>query len=297
MRLQLGSSRVYRNLVSTNVSSSVCVHTQPNRQVKVTINKEQTAHLIEVARSKKLFLMEAVWTRFFPITLQIQKLIHKDRILGPLKRVNADYGVAVPATDRLRNAELGGGALLDIGMYVILWVFLTFFQDPDNNLAKPIVHGTIIKERKVDVDEFTTATLYFEKLHAVAVCSTTIAAQTPKQHSIVIQGEKVGYTVVAKEFDMLTPYRQGDMYIHGPPSRPDAYTLHLKGSEPTRHVFSIPGIGMFWEADAIARDIRDGKIEDERCNLAESYALMEVMDEIRKQGGLRFPDRIEYVRK
>jgi hypothetical protein len=87
------------------------------------------------------------------------------------------------------------------------------------------------------------------------------------------------------------------MYIHGPPSRPEAYTLHLKGSEPTRHEFSIPGLGMFWEADAIARDIRDGKTEDERCNLAESYALMEVMDEIRKQGGLRFPDRIEHVRK
>jgi predicted dehydrogenase len=156
--------------------------------------------LIEVARSKKLFLMEAVWTRFFPITLEIQKLIHKDRILGPLRRVNADYGLAAPPTHRLRNAEVGGGALLDVGMYVILWVFLMLLQDPDNNLEKPLVHGTIIKDRKVDVDEFTTATLYFEKLHAVAVCSTTLAALTPQQHSIVIQGEKVGFRMILKWF-------------------------------------------------------------------------------------------------
>ncbi len=55
-----------------------------------TINARQARHLIKVAKANKRFLMEAVWTRFFPITLEIQRLLHKERILGKISRVFSD---------------------------------------------------------------------------------------------------------------------------------------------------------------------------------------------------------------
>jgi hypothetical protein len=52
---------------------------------------------------------------------------------------------------------------------------------------------------------------------------------------------------------------------------------------------------MFYEADACARAIRDGKLEAERCTLAESLLVMEIMDEVRRQNGFRYPEALERV--
>lgn len=61
--------------------------------------------------------------------------------------------------------------------------------------------------------------------------------------------------------------------------------------------FHIPGHGMFWEADACARAIRDGKKEADRCTLAESLMVMEIMDGIRRENNLLYPGTLENVEK
>ena len=86
-----------------------------------TVNAAQTKKLVETAREKKLFLMEAVWTRFFPLSIQIRKMIEEGK-LGAVHRVIADlsFGQDVENTwgadgakHRMVNADLAGGALLD----------------------------------------------------------------------------------------------------------------------------------------------------------------------------------------
>lgn len=67
--------------------------------------------------------MEAVWTRFFPISKEIQRLIHEEKVLGDIRRVYADLSMAFKRDpqSRLYNPDLGGGALLDLGIYPFTW--------------------------------------------------------------------------------------------------------------------------------------------------------------------------------
>lgn len=90
---------------------------------------------------------------------------------------------------------------------------------------------------------------------------------------------------------------QGDITVQWSPFRPESLTLELIGQAPRKIPFHIPGHGMFWEADACARAIRDGKQEADRCTLAESLMVMEIMDEIRKQNDLVYPDKLEYFQE
>lgn len=83
-----------------------------------TVNAEQTKILVNLARAKKLFLMEAVWTRFFPLSIEVRQLI-KDKKIGDVKRVFADLSLCQdPETKyddshRMVNPDLAGGVLLD----------------------------------------------------------------------------------------------------------------------------------------------------------------------------------------
>jgi predicted dehydrogenase len=67
--------------------------------------------------------MEAVWTRFFPISREIQRLVHEEKVLGDIRRVYADLSMPFEKNpkSRLYNPELGGGALLDLGIYPFTW--------------------------------------------------------------------------------------------------------------------------------------------------------------------------------
>ncbi|MCO5614095.1 hypothetical protein L7F22_068376 [Adiantum nelumboides] len=99
-----------------------------------TINAAQTKHLAKVAREKNVFLMEAVWIRFFPLVISLKKLLHQDRILGKIHRVHADFAMHFDEDPkhRLFNPDLGGGALLDLGIYPLTWIMILLFEDPDN---------------------------------------------------------------------------------------------------------------------------------------------------------------------
>lgn len=252
-----------------------------------TINADQTKHLIKVAKQKGLFLMEAVWIRFFPIVLEIQKLIHQEKRLGNVRRVVSEFGnpFKPDLKHRLYNPELGGGALLDLGIYALTWQMLTLYADPANHKTPPSVTSSLVKTPITGVDEFTTLILNFAPTHAQGIASTNMTIKTSSAYCVLVQGDKA---------DLTVPF---------PPYRPESYTIHEKdeegnytGKEESKK-FDIPGHGMFWEADACARALRDGKMEEERCSLAESTLTMEIMDQVRKDGDFRYPDHIEATRK
>ncbi|KAG8988279.1 hypothetical protein FRB94_000929 [Tulasnella sp. JGI-2019a] len=97
---------------------------------------------------------------------------------------------------------------------------------------------------------------------------------------VIIQGEK------------------GNITIPWVLCRPESFTINIQGKESEKHDYSVPhGHGLHWEADACARAIRDGKLEAEVCSWDASLAVMKIMDEVRKQGCLKFPDEIESLRE
>ncbi|KZV90575.1 NAD(P)-binding protein [Exidia glandulosa HHB12029] len=245
-----------------------------------TINAKQTAHLIRLARERKLFLMEAVWTRFFPITREIVRLLHTERVLGPIQRVWGDFSrLFDPSPEhRLFKPELGGGALLDLGVYPITWNFIALYEQ-NGRKGPSEVRGTILKARGYDVDEYTSVSMVWDngESQAVGTASCSLSVQTPRAYCVAIQGEK------------------GDLLVEWPPYRPETYILQLKGKEPVKKTFPVPGQGLFWEADACARALRDGKLEADEYTLEESLAVMEVLDRARETAGYAFPGKLEKV--
>ena len=90
---------------------------------------------------------------------------------------------------------------------------------------------------------------------------------------------------------------KGEIQVEGPAFRPERYRIVPKKGEGEIKTVECPfpgnGKGMYWEADEVARCLRDGKLESEGLPWEESIVIMEVMDEIRRQGGLTYPEKIE----
>ncbi|EPS27425.1 D-xylose 1-dehydrogenase (NADP(+)) [Penicillium oxalicum] len=269
-----------------------------------TVNAAQTKILCETARKKGLFLMEAVWTRYFPLSIQVREMIQKGEI-GEVLRTMADtsFGGDVEGkwgkTHRMVNPELAGGALLDLGIYSLTWVFQTLYHTlPRDQRKPPTVTSVMTPYHLTGADESTTIVLDFptstpsnstppRRSHGIAMTSIRVAADPDQRGSagpvIRIQGTK------------------GEIQVLGMPFRPTGYRVIPAADADgqageVREVqcpFPDGGHGMFWEADEVARCLRDGKLESEGLPWEESIVIMEVMDEVRRQGGLTYPAKIE----
>lgn len=274
-----------------------------------TVNAAQAKKLIETAKEKKLFLMEAVWTRFFPLSIQIRKMI-EDGTLGSVHRVIADlsFGQDVENTwgadgakHRMVNMDLAGGALLDLGIYPLTWCFQTIYHTVPASQRKPPTVTASIERYTTGADEKTSMILSFPSAphgkhtaHGIALTNFRVATD-PDGHytsgpAIRIQGTK------------------GEIQVSGPAFRPTHYRFIpaeedidpqrvKQGQNPKVKEYDcpIPGQGMFWEADECARCVRDGKLESEGMGWEESVVIMETMDEVRRQGGVKYPENIETV--
>ncbi|QRV76324.1 oxidoreductase family, NAD-binding rossmann fold protein [Ceratobasidium sp. AG-Ba] len=255
--------------------------------VEVTINAPQLANLIALSGSQNTFLAEALWTRYFPITQHLRNLLHNQKVLGKIHRVTSDLSLNFPVNlpdHSIRDAQSGGGALLAVGVYPLAWVMLALFESPENERNMPDVMAQMVMEldKAHPSDEQTCATMVFRKIRATAVVSCSLITSTPPGRSVLIEGEK------------------GQLTIPWAPHRPESYTLKLFKNETSPEMvetreFAIPGKGLFYQADSVARAIRDGKKQVDEWPLADSLTMMKLLDQIRAQGGLVYPDGLEDV--
>lgn len=146
-------------------------------------------------------------------------------------------------------------------------------------------------------DEQTNVSLVFGT-RATAVLSCSLNMKTPPGRSVFIQGEKASLPFYDKQ--ETNSCVQGQLTIPWASYRPESYTLELfktktTPAETVTKEFPIPGKGLFYEADAVARAIRDGKTEVDEYPLKDSLALMTLLDDIRAKGGLTYPDDLESV--
>ncbi|KAF1971426.1 NAD(P)-binding protein [Bimuria novae-zelandiae CBS 107.79] len=279
-----------------------------------TVNAEQLRKLAEKAKEKNLFLMEAVWTRYFPLSVYVREQIKSGRI-GPIARVFADNSMASDpevqwkdGTHRMVNPELAGGALLDLGIYSLTWVFQTLYHtQPENDRKPPKVLAAMKNYGPTQgADETTTIVLSFPRseaaggeAHAIATTSIRVATSPAGKQDVPgirIQGPK------------------GEIQVFPPAYRPTRTRIVLKDGTVEEKDWLQPGPGagsgwvngfggstnvegeghgMFWEADEAADAVINGRKEGRYEGLDESILIMEVMDETRKQGGLKYPEKIE----
>jgi predicted dehydrogenase len=225
-----------------------------------TLNAAQARTVVETARRKRAFCMEAMWTRFLPTMTELRKLLDA-RVVGEARMLHADFGFRFSGSPshRLLAPSLGGGSLLDVGVYPISLSHMIF--------GTPTAVTGLAHFGGTGVDEQAAVALRFRG-GALASCTCAVRTATP-QAALVLGTEG--------SIDL------GRLWWCG-----TEITLQLSGE--TRHM-SPPrnGNGYNYEAAEVGRCLREGSTESPILGLDETIRVMETMDELRRQWGLSYP--------
>ena len=226
-----------------------------------TVNARDAAELIENARAKRLFLMEAMWSRYFPAMIRFRELIAEGAI-GEPKLLQADFGfrTAVNPPGRLFNIELGGGALLDVGVYVVSLASMIF--------GAPKAAAGLGQTGETGVDELTAITLAYA---GGQIAQLTCAIRTET-------------TVEATLFGT-----EGSLTIESPWFSPSHLMLARSGHDPERLDLPYTGNGYNYEAEEAGRCLREGLLESPTMPLDETLQIIQTLDRIRAPWGVRYP--------
>ena len=260
----------------------------------VAVNSVQARKLYEVAREKGLFFMEAVWTRFFPLSITVRQLI-QDGVIGDLVRVyvNNSTGTDVETLDpshRYLNKSLAGGALLDIGFYALTWLFQTLYhtQNPKSRRQPSAVLSLVEFHEPSETDQMTSLIMRFDMpSNSMLKTAHGIATTSMVLPDAVNEGGPTVHIYGLK----------GEIQVWGPAHRAQSIKVIPKAvhEEAFERKFEIPGSGhgMFWEADAAAKCWLAGELECPLMTWDESTLLIEAMDEIRLQAKIVYPTEVE----
>jgi predicted dehydrogenase len=216
------------------------------------MNASEATEIVTAARQRGLFAMEAMWTRFLPHVAVIRDWLEQGA-LGEIVTVTADHGqwFAEDPGFRLFAPQLGGGALLDLGVYPVSFASM-ILGTPDRivSISAPAFTG-------VDAQ---TSMLFGYEGGAQAVLTCTLRAKSPTRASIVGTDAMI-------ELD-------GDFYA------PTAVTLVPRQGEPTRVVSTHEGRGLRHQADEVARRLAAGALESPLMPLDETISIMDTMDRV-----------------
>ena len=227
-----------------------------------TIHSGQLKQLLNLAAEKGLFFMEALWTVFLPTYTQIFEKINNGDI-GSIIGVKADFGFHMPfdQDSRLFNPSLGGGSLLDIGIYPLLLATLCLgYPDEIKALAS-------LTELKVD-DEMIAVLKYNKR--GLAQIQSTIRANTRTEAFIF--GDNGSFWVPGRWID--------------------SHKFYLLKSDGQEELIHSPwdGFGYQFQISAVEKCLAQGLLECPLVPHSLSIQLMNQMDEIRKQTGIVYPE-------
>ena len=227
----------------------------------VTINTNQFEELSKIAQKKKLFLMEAMWTRFLPGITKLKQVIASG-IIGDLVILNADFGnrVDVDLNNRFYNAGLAGGSMLDMGIYPLTFANLIFAEKPSQ-----VISAAALTETGVDA----TAT-YILQYNDNAIAKLSSSITTNLGASATIYGTK-GFISIDGFFGV----RQFTVVPNGE----DSYVIDC----------DYVGTGKQFEAENVMASIATGKIESDIHPHSETLWMMQLMDKLRAEWGVVYP--------
>ena len=226
------------------------------------LNVGEATEMAEAARARGVFLMEAMWTRFRPATVRIREVLDAGSI-GEVNLVTANIGwkSGFDPASRLYAPELGGGALLDGGVYPLSFVSMV--------LGAPSQVTGVAVLGNTNVDEQEAISL----LHpsgAVACVGVTIRSNPISVATIVGTSGRI---LVDHDFH-----------------KPTSFTVFVDGKEPERFEYPLDeGNGYQFEAIHVMECLQQGLTESPVMPLDESLSIMRTMDTLREQWGVRYP--------
>ncbi|UNK71871.1 Gfo/Idh/MocA family oxidoreductase [Microbacterium sp. H1-D42] len=229
-----------------------------------TLNRDEAEGLQRLAAEKGLIVMEAMWTRYLPHMVRIREII-AEGTLGEIRAVSADHTQNLPTdlTHRLNAIELGGGALLDLGVYPISFIWDVLGEPATIQATARLI------ETGADAEVATIMT------HAGGAISTSLSSsRTSGPNQAVVLG-----TAARIEIDRVwyapTSFRVVDAH----------------GTVLEEYTSSVEGRGMQYQAFAAEGAVAHGDPSGALLALpvAESVGIMGTLDEIRRQIGVSYP--------
>lgn len=184
------------------------------------------------------------------------------------------------------NPDLAGGALLDLGIYSLTWLFQTLYHLQADK-ETPQVAASMTKYSRTGADDNTTVVVSFPRHGQMGVATTGLRAASD------IDGQGTAGPA------MRIQGTEGEIQVAAPAYRPLQFKVIRKARPGHVETVDCPiptdpardgwGMGMFWEADECARCLRDGKLESASLPWQESVVIMEVMEEALRQGDVVYP--------
>lgn len=225
-----------------------------------TINSEETKYLIDLAHEKQVFLMEAMWTKFLPVTKQLRSWIAENRI-GKVKKIEVSFGFQreYDETKRLYNINLGGGALLDVGVYHITYAIHIMNQLPNQVLTTALFGAN-------GIDIQNSVVLRFDE--TIAMLSSGITANVGKDAIIIGETGKIVVPNFWMADEMNLYNNEGELV--------ENYREEKRNN------------GYEFEAEEVNSCLRAGKLESDIIPLNDTLRIMEIMDSIRNEWGLKY---------
>ncbi len=230
---------------------------------------EEAREVAAAARARGVLCMEGMWSRYLPQTDVLRQILDAGT-LGEVRYLAADHSQWLPPDGRLFKPELGGGALLDLGVYPVAFAFSVLGR-PDRVYA----HGTLTE---TGLDAQAVVTLGYAS-GAVAAVTTSMLAPMPT-------GAAIGFTEAMLRFD--EPFYQ-----------PLGFTISRSRTQGGGSVrwqdqsgIGVPD-GLCYQAAALARYVAEGRTESPLLGLDESIAIMETLDEARHQLGAYLPGEVQ----
>jgi len=228
----------------------------------LAINEKQVNGLVEASKKYNTFLMEGLWTRFLPSFGFLFDIIQSGSI-GEILQVHADMSFIAEKdkTNRFFNPELGGGSLLDVGVYTIYLSYL-LLGNPDKIFACGKVNES-------NIDETCGVTLKYND-GKYAMLESSIITQT--QNSAWIYGSK------------------GTIRIKRPwTEQPEKIDVRITNTPSREHYPSWQGRGFQYEVDEVIKCLRQNKIESSILPHSASINVVKIMDEVRSQLNIIYP--------
>ena len=226
-----------------------------------TMDAAEARALTDLAKAKGVVLQEAMWTRFLPHMVRIREIV-RSGALGDIRTVMVDHDQKIDHIERLIRPELGGGALLDLGIYPVSFAF-----DVLGAPSSIVAHSTPL-HTGVDAQ---TSIIFGYASGAHAVLQTQLDAVGPNRAT-------VNGTAGRIEIERVW-YNQAD-FTH----------FDADNNVVERYEGRVPGRGMHFQAAEVERRVAAGEISAGVLPPEETVAIMETMDRIRAIIGLTYPE-------
>lgn len=226
------------------------------------MNAAEAEEMIDAAEKNNRFLMEAMWTRFRPLMYKVREIVNSGEI-GEVQFLTANIGWTAKFDPqfRLYAPELGGGGLLDAGVYPVSFASMV--------LGKPDQVCGVATLGETKVDENATIAMHYP---SGAVASVGVTVRSSPVSLAMICATK------------------GTVLIDHDWHRPTTFSLRKPGQEPQHFDYTLKeGVGYQFEMNEVEHCLREGRLESDVMPLSETLAIVETMESVLREWGVRYP--------